>query len=55
MLKSALPENMKPQARNRTERKLRHKSRAEKQSKLPKVREGRPLVDMDDERSWMDL
>ena len=36
------------------ERKLRHKSRSEKLKALPRVREGRPLNDLDAERQWLD-
>ena len=41
-------------ARKRTwERKLRHQLRAELQKAIPRVREGKPLNDLDDERKWM--
>ena len=36
------------------ERKLRHQSRVEKSAAMPKVKDGRPLNDLDDERAWMD-
>jgi hypothetical protein len=36
------------------ERKLRHQSRVEKLRELPKVKDGRPLNYLDDERAWMD-
>ena len=36
------------------ERKLRHQLRAELQKAIPRVKEGKPLNDLDDERAWMD-
>ena len=36
------------------ERKLRHRSRVEKLRELPRVKDGRPPNDLDDERAWMD-
>jgi hypothetical protein len=36
------------------ERKLRHQSRVEKLAAMPKVKAGRPLNNLDDQRQWMD-
>ena len=41
-------------AQTKSERKLKHRSRAELQKALPRVREGRPLAEVDDERAWLD-
>jgi hypothetical protein len=37
------------------ERKIRHASRVEKFKELPRVKEGRLLDDLEDERAWMDF
>ena len=36
------------------ERKIRHRSRVEKLAAMQKFKDGRPLNDLDDERTWMD-
>ena len=40
-------------AQRQSERKLKHQLRAELQKALPRVRNGKPLNDLEDERAWM--
>jgi hypothetical protein len=48
------PKKPEPLAKRAGERKLRHQSRVEKLAAKPRVKDGRPLNDLDDERQWMD-
>ena len=36
------------------QRRFRHQSRVEKSKAYPRIKEGKPLDDLEDERAWMD-